>query len=56
MRSEGDDGFCYVETKSLDGETNLKLKQAPHDFNIKTNNEETLGQIVNGTINVDPPN
>ena len=33
--TEGEDGFCYVETKSLDGETNLKLKKAPHDINTK---------------------
>ena len=25
------DNMCYVETKNLDGETNLKLKAAPID-------------------------
>ncbi|KAK1326904.1 putative phospholipid-transporting ATPase 9 [Acorus calamus] len=28
MSSSYDDGICYVETMNLDGETNLKLKQA----------------------------
>jgi phospholipid-translocating ATPase len=33
LNSEGIDGICYVETKNLDGETNLKLKQAPKELN-----------------------
>ena len=27
LRSSGVNGTCYVETKNLDGETNLKLKE-----------------------------
>jgi magnesium-transporting ATPase (P-type) len=33
ISSEGIDGICYVETKNLDGETNLKLKQAHKELN-----------------------
>jgi P-type E1-E2 ATPase len=29
IKSSGSDGICYVETKNLDGETNLKNKVAP---------------------------
>ena len=29
IKSSGADGLCYVETKNLDGETNLKNKVAP---------------------------
>ena len=32
VHSSGEDGFCYVQTKSLDGETNLKLKKAHPDL------------------------
>jgi phospholipid-translocating ATPase len=28
MHSSGTNGVCYVETKNLDGESNLKLKHA----------------------------
>jgi len=56
LRSEGDDGFCYVETKSLDGETNLKLKKAPKDINTSIKDVEDIGDIVDGTFVVDPPN
>lgn len=29
VSSTGPEGLCYVETKNLDGETNLKHKVAP---------------------------
>ena len=29
VKSQDPKGCCYVETKGLDGETNLKMKSAP---------------------------
>lgn len=29
VKSTEDEGVCYVETKNLDGETNLKHKNVP---------------------------
>lgn len=46
-------GICYVETKNLDGETNLKIRQAP----AKTNWIQTAEQAAafNSLIQVEPP-
>jgi phospholipid-translocating ATPase len=30
LSTSSDDGACYVETKNLDGETNLKVRNAVH--------------------------
>lgn len=35
-------GVAYVETKNLDGETNLKIKQAAKAIETKANTEESL--------------
>jgi len=32
IKSSGDKGNCFIETKNLDGETNLKHKKAHQDF------------------------
>lgn len=32
IKSSGSKGICYVETKNLDGETNLKHKVAPKEL------------------------
>jgi P-type E1-E2 ATPase len=45
LNSEGIDGICYVETKNLDGETNLKLKQAPKELNEKYTDNTQLKQL-----------
>ena len=33
-----EDGVCYVETKNLDGETNLKNKNVPKDLALEVTN------------------
>jgi len=42
-------GTCYVETKGLDGETNLKVKKVQKDINEKLVEEQHVHQI-NGAI------
>ena len=32
LKSSDENGVCYVETKNLDGETNLKIKLANKDI------------------------
>ena len=32
LNSSGPKGVCYIETKNLDGETNLKMKSAQKDL------------------------
>lgn len=50
-------GICYVETKNLDGETNLKHKQADKNLLRMGKTEEEIAQNFNGcTIECEKPN
>ena len=51
IKTSNDSGYCYIETKSLDGETNLKERVAVEYFK-NINNYENL----NGFIECDLPN
>ncbi|CAI5739582.1 unnamed protein product [Hyaloperonospora brassicae] len=55
-RSNGNTGLCYVETKNLDGETNLKLREAPAPTRNSFQNEEEAGYIVQGYVESELPN
>ncbi|DAZ93603.1 TPA: hypothetical protein N0F65_003653 [Lagenidium giganteum] len=52
---EAASGICYVETKSLDGETNLKLRQAiPPTMSFLANAAELLS--LRGVVKCEQPN
>lgn len=50
-------GVCYVETKNLDGETNLKYRQAQTDLLKLAENEEKIVSNFSGAeVTCDGPN
>ena len=50
-RSSDRKGMCYVETKNLDGETNLKHKVAVKYLQKKLKNKKAnLGEVLEGTV------
>ncbi|XP_057466230.1 LOW QUALITY PROTEIN: putative phospholipid-transporting ATPase 9 [Actinidia eriantha] len=54
LSSSYDEALCYVETMNLDGETNLKLKQA---LEVTSNlNEDSRFQNFNAVIRCEDPN
>ncbi|KAL7680373.1 putative P-type ATPase, HAD-like superfamily [Plasmopara halstedii] len=55
-RSGGNMGVCYVETKNLDGETNLKLREAPSLTRNMFMNENEAGYILQGYVESELPN
>ncbi|KAI4344030.1 hypothetical protein L6164_011307 [Bauhinia variegata] len=54
LASSYDDAICYVETMNLDGETNLKLKQALEETSKL--NEDSSFQNFKGIIKCEDPN
>jgi phospholipid-transporting ATPase len=56
VKSSGVKGVCYVETKNLDGETNLKNKLAPKHLNDIIIKADNLVEIKDIQISCEPPN
>lgn len=56
VRSSEDEGVCYVETKNLDGETNLKNKNVPKDLWSTFEHQETAIKHFNAKMTIDGPN
>ncbi|RIB10327.1 hypothetical protein C2G38_2106365 [Gigaspora rosea] len=54
LSSSEPEGLCYIETSNLDGETNLKIKQATNDTANLTNPEKT--SRLAGYIKSETPN
>ena len=55
LKSTENEGMFYVETKNLDGETNLKIKGVEKDLIEPFLSEDSLGKLA-GTINIENPN
>ncbi|CAG8457910.1 83_t:CDS:2 [Ambispora gerdemannii] len=55
LHSKGEEGICYVETAALDGETNLKQKQALKSTNDLLHNKEALANF-RATVTTEKPN
>jgi len=55
LSSSEEQGVFYVETKNLDGETNLKLKHVAKAMLEPFSNKESLKQLA-GVFNVEEPN
>ena len=57
--SKLNDGLCFIETATLDGEKTLKQKEAPKEMvgKLNTNQEDPLdGFDISGHVLTDPPN
>ena len=54
IASSEPEGLCYIETSNLDGETNLKIKQAsPHTANLTS---PPLVTSLRGSLRSEQPN
>ena len=51
-----DKGQCYIETKNLDGETNLKIKQTHKEMMPLFKDETQFKNTVKGEITCELPN
>ena len=58
IKSSEEEGACYVETKNLDGETNLKIKSVPRKILSLFEGMDKSSAPVDwhATINVAKPN
>jgi len=45
LNSSAPKGICYIETKNLDGETNMKHKASNKELLAMATNEQTLSNI-----------
>ncbi|KAL1464686.1 hypothetical protein WDU94_004310 [Cyamophila willieti] len=53
LRSSDPLGFCYIDTCNLDGESNLKQRQVP--FNFEKHHDLSIPNFFQSMIEVDPP-
>ena len=56
VKSTEDEGVCYVETKNLDGETNLKNKVVPKMLWNTFDHTETAISHFDATLDIEGPN
>lgn len=54
--STGEKADCFVETKNLDGETNLKMKSVPTVFRDKIKTDREVQSICNIRMQYEEPN
>lgn len=55
MHSTGENGVCFVETKNLDGESNLKMKVATKELNRLYRDEDSISNLQ-GIVGCEVPN
>ena len=56
IKSSEEEGVCYVETKNLDGETNLKHKSVPKQLQSSFEEPKDSIPTFDGTLTFDGPN
>eukprot|EP00475_Leptophrys_vorax_P015182 TRINITY_DN2154_c0_g1_i1.p1 TRINITY_DN2154_c0_g1~~TRINITY_DN2154_c0_g1_i1.p1 ORF type:complete len:1151 (+),score=308.65 TRINITY_DN2154_c0_g1_i1:37-3489(+) len=58
IKSSHPRGHCFVETASLDGETNLKVKRAVTETHVGLKEEKDVGNrdLLSGTLSLEAPN
>jgi phospholipid-transporting ATPase len=56
LRSSEPKGLCYIETKNLDGETNLKHKNTHKQFTHIMDGDEFLLNNLKGSLLCEEPN